>query len=133
VSDELRVQLLSKRDELVRRLAGLEAAFEGRGDEADIALAGCSREFHLARRESLHKAIRAIDVALERLGAGEYGNCVDCGNPIAGVRLRVYPDAEACIECQAKREQAAGASSRHAPSPYSADAEQPRPWWQRSP
>lgn len=123
MSDDVRTQLLAKRDELLRRLTGLEEAFEGRGDEADIALDGCSRDFHLARRESLLKMIRAIDVALERLAVGTYGVCLDCGGRILPARLRAIPDADRCRDCQTKVEvaaAAAGARDRR-PTPYPAD------------
>ncbi|WP_417247679.1 TraR/DksA family transcriptional regulator [Celeribacter sp.] len=37
--------------------------------------------------------------ALERLEAGEYGYCVDCGEEIAAARLESDPAAPKCIGC----------------------------------
>ncbi|HWH74491.1 MAG TPA: TraR/DksA family transcriptional regulator [Methylibium sp.] len=45
-----------------------------------------------------------VQAALQRLDAGVYGDCVDCGQPIALERLRVQPAAERCAACQAARE-----------------------------
>lgn len=38
--------------------------------------------------------------ALARLGAGTYGLCLGCGQPIAAPRLAASPTAAKCIECQ---------------------------------
>jgi len=43
--------------------------------------------------------IRNISAALQRIDAGEYGVCVDCGNEIDKGRIRVHPYAKLCIEC----------------------------------
>lgn len=42
--------------------------------------------------------------ALERLDAGEYGLCVECGEPIAPARLAALPWAQLCVKCAAQRE-----------------------------
>ena len=40
-----------------------------------------------------------ITAALKRMESGDYGNCTQCGSPIARERLEVYPYAEDCIDC----------------------------------
>ena len=40
-----------------------------------------------------------IATALQRLDAGEFGICIECGLPIRKGRLEVYPYAEECIDC----------------------------------
>ena len=45
-----------------------------------------------------------IEVALQRLEAGTYGDCIDCGNVIAPARLRVQPTALRCSRCQVTAE-----------------------------
>lgn len=47
---------------------------------------------------------RDIKAARERLSAGTYGSCVDCGEAIAYERLLAYPTAKRCIACQRERE-----------------------------
>jgi DnaK suppressor protein len=41
----------------------------------------------------------AIDQALKRIEDGDYGYCVDCGEPIAPARLDVDPTFAACVRC----------------------------------
>ncbi len=40
-----------------------------------------------------------IDAALRRLDAGTYGDCLDCGEPIAAPRLVADPTATLCLTC----------------------------------
>jgi DnaK suppressor protein len=40
---------------------------------------------------------------------GTYGQCIECGEPIAPARLEVNPTARRCAECQARHEKASGA------------------------
>lgn len=48
---------------------------------------------------------RDIRAARERLAAGTYGVCTDCGEAIAYERLLAYPTAKRCIHCQRVYEQ----------------------------
>jgi len=43
--------------------------------------------------------LRAIDLALEMIVAGEYGNCQECGEPIAIKRLEAIPGVTTCVLC----------------------------------
>ena len=47
-----------------------------------------------------------VEAALQRLDDETFGDCEDCGNPIAVQRLRVQPAALCCAPCQAAREHA---------------------------
>lgn len=49
--------------------------------------------------------VRDIKAARERLSAGSYGICMDCGEAIAYERLLAYPTAKRCIHCQRVYEQ----------------------------
>ena len=49
-------------------------------------------------------ALQEIEEALQRIGAHSYGDCVDCGQPIAPERLRTYPTAKRCLPCQQHKE-----------------------------
>lgn len=40
-----------------------------------------------------------LTAALARLEAGEYGECLDCGEPIAPKRLDLDPAVPLCISC----------------------------------
>jgi RNA polymerase-binding transcription factor DksA len=45
----------------------------------------------------------AIKQALERIDAGTYGKCEDCGKAIPRARLEALPQALLCVSCQKKR------------------------------
>lgn len=48
--------------------------------------------------------IPAIEAALARVDADDYGRCIGCGDPIASSRLLILPDATQCVECQKDQE-----------------------------
>lgn len=54
-----------------------------------------SRESQRRRQEELQR----IDAALQRIEAGEFGDCLRCGEPIAPGRLEFDPATPLCIEC----------------------------------
>jgi RNA polymerase-binding transcription factor DksA len=45
-----------------------------------------------------------IEAALQRLAAGAYGKCIDCGTQIPRARLEAYPTAKRCQPCQRAHE-----------------------------
>ena len=51
--------------------------------------------------------LQAIGDALDRLDAGRYGECVDCGCDIPLARLQAEPSAARCVACQQRAEQVA--------------------------
>jgi RNA polymerase-binding transcription factor DksA len=63
------------------------------------------RDQLIARSEDLEPSARMeraqIERALERLEAGVYGLCDQCGAPVEAARLRIAPDACACRSCLA--------------------------------
>jgi len=60
-----------------------------------------SRERDRRRQIELQK----IAVALRRIEAGDYGNCVRCDEEIAIRRLELDPAAPLCIDCARKSDQ----------------------------
>ena len=51
---------------------------------------------------SLSENLAEIEAALEKLEAGTYGQCEDCGQAIAPARLEAMPSARLCIACASK-------------------------------
>jgi RNA polymerase-binding transcription factor DksA len=45
-----------------------------------------------------------VKAALQRLEAGSYGKCVDCGRELPDERLDARPEAERCVSCQQRVE-----------------------------
>jgi len=42
-----------------------------------------------------------LELALERLDAGEFGECADCADPLPLGRLELDPTATLCVSCAA--------------------------------
>lgn len=59
--------------------------------------------------ETQRREIQQIDAAIQRIDAGEYGICRDCGQDIDPRRLAALPYAVLCTECATRRERAPGA------------------------
>ena len=55
---------------------------------------------------------RALEAARERLKSGEYGICIDCGNDIGYERLKAFPSALRCIQCQERHEKTFGGTPK---------------------
>jgi DnaK suppressor protein len=49
--------------------------------------------------------LHLMEEALSRINRGEYGICIDCGEPISAKRLESFPYAARCIVCQEAFEQ----------------------------
>ena len=71
---------------------------------ADIASETVSRETEGAVLTSLKTRAKEIDAAFERLEAGTYGKCEECGRPIGDDRLEASPVARYCLEHQQQKE-----------------------------
>lgn len=93
----------------LRRMGALSAIEERPGplganslgaDEADVIQANESREIGFATRGVLVERVNRLSAALERLSRGEYGICVECGEPISRARLLALPEVQRCVRCQ---------------------------------
>lgn len=54
-------------------------------------------------RRRQEKRLQMIDRALERIEAGTYGRCIQCGSMIPVKRLEFMPEAALCVECARAR------------------------------
>jgi RNA polymerase-binding transcription factor DksA len=63
-----------------------------------------SRDIVWKRRELLHERLRQLDDALDRLLAGSYGHCCECGKAIGEKRLKADRAVSLCITCQNSHE-----------------------------
>ncbi|PYM05982.1 MAG: hypothetical protein DMD82_09755 [Candidatus Rokuibacteriota bacterium] len=110
---------------LLRRQKDPAAAESTRGDFFDAAQAVEHREREHLNVGRLADRARRLEAALQRVRAGNYGTCRECGEQIAPVRLEAIPAADACLRCQERLEHApdrldadtVGASSRTAVQP----------------
>lgn len=53
----------------------------------------------LALEHSLELQLLDINLALEKIKKGTYGKCENCGKQISIQRLKAYPEAKYCREC----------------------------------
>ena len=63
----------------------------------------CRFSLRIVDRES--KLLRKIDAALARIRRGEFGYCLESGEPIGVQRLLIRPTAEYCAEVKTRMEQ----------------------------
>ena len=73
-------------------------------DVSDEAVVNHCRYVANIQDNILRSIQEAARQALGRLEEGEYGQCVDCGEPINPKRLAAVPWTECCVSCQAARE-----------------------------
>jgi DnaK suppressor protein len=69
-------------------------------DSEDDSFADLIVHTNLAEMDRDVDELRMIDSALQRISAGTYGECADCGQPIATARLEAEPTAQRCVTCQ---------------------------------
>ncbi|MFC1890441.1 TraR/DksA family transcriptional regulator [Thermodesulfobacteriota bacterium] len=50
------------------------------------------------------RLLRKIENSLDRIESGDFGTCVECGDPISMKRLNARPVATLCIACKEKQE-----------------------------
>lgn len=70
----------------------------------DAATALHDRELDYGLEENEEQLLAEIDAALQRIEAGTYGVCTNCGKPIGEERLEALPWASLCIDCARNRE-----------------------------
>lgn len=74
------------------------------GDIYDIASKERDRELTLMLGDRDREKLSHIENALERIKENTYGECEECGEPIAENRLRALPSTRVCVECQSRNE-----------------------------
>jgi len=111
--DDLRDLLLERRREAesrYRRELERQQSGEAAGDSEGVHGWKASREggADVALLQSLDQTVRQINVALARLGTGQYGLCAKCGEALPLERLRALPFATLCVPCQSESESRPG-------------------------
>lgn len=111
ILDELKEKLLQEKkraeDELSRiakptneKAGDYATTYSNIGDDEDENASEVEEYTdNLAIESNLEKQLVEIIEALERIEAGSYGICENCGKEIPIERLRAYPAAKACMRC----------------------------------
>lgn len=111
--EEARSELMSEVLRLRAELDASEAAISGLmrdsgdgagDDQADTGTKNITRESELALAANATSMLEQSERALERLEAGTYGICENCGRPIGKARMQAFPRATLCVDCKQKQE-----------------------------
>ena len=100
-----RDRLLERRESLFSQVTEAEMSsrerdLEATQDPADMAANAYTKELMISMSANDRKLLQLIDEALERVEGGEYGECVNCGEPVAEKRLDAVPWTRYCLKCQ---------------------------------
>jgi DnaK suppressor protein len=101
--------LESKRMEIVRRAQQTlheEMALDANDlpDEMDLASSEYLQSFTFRLRGREKVFLDKIQKALEKIEAGSFGVCDDCGERISNKRLEARPETTLCIRCKEDQE-----------------------------
>jgi DnaK suppressor protein len=108
--DKKKVKLY--RENLLSRRAGLVSLVEeaelfsrdydpeATQDPADMAANTYTKELIFSMSANDRQLLEMIDEAIVRIESGEYGNCVNCEEPVQEKRLEAIPWARYCLKCQ---------------------------------
>ncbi|MGW6984873.1 TraR/DksA family transcriptional regulator [Streptomyces sp. NPDC054932] len=111
--EDARAELLSEVLRLRAELDASEVAISGLmrdsgdgagDDQADTGTKNITRESELALAANASSMLEQTERALERLEAGTYGLCENCGQPIGKARMQAFPRATLCVDCKQKQE-----------------------------
>lgn len=101
--EEIRADLEEHRRRLIAELEHADRPPEhGVGytnHQADDASEAYEQAANLAIRENARRLLYDVERALDRMDAGTYGHCRNCGQPIDHARLKAIPYARYCLTC----------------------------------
>ncbi len=108
---EIKTFLLEKRERL---LAGMrrelqlqrERAESKAADEVDKATDAYDEDLSFEIATANDQELQDIQVALEKIDKGTYGECEVCGCGISPSRLKILPSATTCVSCRGQEEMA---------------------------
>jgi RNA polymerase-binding transcription factor DksA len=91
--EDIRRELMQSEEARHREAADLV------GDAGDHSVADLLADLDAAAIDRDVRELRSVEAARERLKAGSYGVCADCGGEIPWPRLLAQPDAVRCVPC----------------------------------
>lgn len=112
IQEELKQKLLEEKKRIEKNITRTEIGRKGMDREYETAFPEIERdqeenadememyESNLATDEALKSELKKIDAALLAIEKGTYGICAKCQKEIPLERLRVYPQADSCLDCE---------------------------------
>ena len=78
---------------------------DGAGDDqADTGAKAFERDQEMTLLANARDMLFQTRHALDRIDAGTYGVCENCGGPIGKARLQAFPRATLCVACKQRQE-----------------------------
>jgi len=78
---------------------------DGAGDDqADTGAKAFERDQEMTLLANARDMLFQTRHALDRIDAGTYGTCENCGGPIGKARLQAFPRATLCVACKQRQE-----------------------------
>ena len=99
--ESLRASIVNKAGQTVENLRGDMGTV---ADPADRATIEEEHALELRTRDRERKLLRKIDQAVALIDSGDYGYCIETGEPIGVPRLLARPTATLSLEAQERRE-----------------------------
>ncbi len=99
---DLRGALEQERDHLVSQLEEL-GSLNYDSNFADSSQVTAERGEAETLANNLRESLDEVEHALAKQDDGTFGQCENCGKPIAMPRLEAMPTARFCIDCASKR------------------------------
>jgi DnaK suppressor protein len=101
--------LLSRKDILLQEFEERfkkyrDSSSEKLTDIAEIASSSSNEILEITVAEEDAKELKQIEDALDRIKAGHYGVCEQCGRMIKKARLKAIPFATLCVSCKEEEE-----------------------------
>jgi RNA polymerase-binding transcription factor len=99
--DDLKAELEQRRASMQARLNSIkkDVTQEHSGDSAEQAQERENDEVVDAIGNETRQSLHAIQVALDKIDDGTYGECEKCGGDIGEGRLKAIPEATCCVKC----------------------------------
>ena len=102
---EIRSHLIAERERIVEEWErhGGEGGHGNDWDQRDPeerATQITSRDVDRKIADDAHNLLSKVDLALQRLAEGTYGECASCGETIPVARLIAKPSVSLCLACQ---------------------------------
>ena len=73
-------------------------------DAGEESIADLLSDMNFINIEQEAREVASLEAALQRIHAGTYGKCIDCGAEIEMERLEANPAAERCFDCPNRKE-----------------------------
>ncbi|QQD20191.1 TraR/DksA C4-type zinc finger protein [Spongiibacter nanhainus] len=103
-----RQRLQTMREHTLARIRAAQQSMSERpvlSDSADLAQYEEDSRMTLRTVQRESKLLRKIEASLKRIHTGDYGYCLESGEPIGIARLLIRPTAEYCAEIKNQMEE----------------------------